>query len=309
MTMVWVLQIWLSTTRSRTKADLKKSVFFLITFGSLGTTPISGKMLSEWKGHSRSSSESSGVFSEQLSDFNFHPRNTKFQSRNDILRLEQYENHNSRSNSRSDSRNRWEPTWTVFTCPCVLAAFFQELGWSPRSRHFSLYLTQDEFTATYVVCLDVQYGCAQVATIERIGRIHWHIEAGTGPSHRCTLFAEPTERNKRLWRIVSWVWDARDLWPLFPDYAAYMFCKVAYETASWHPSMKRQGKRRTWPSESGVVSRRGFQQINERPDQSNMTLRKKAPIMIRRCASFGALCCVMTIRVIFWGVICTTWCC
>ena len=44
-------------------------------------------------------SESSGVSRSSS-------RNSKFYSRNDISRLEQYENHNSRSNSRSDSRNR-----------------------------------------------------------------------------------------------------------------------------------------------------------------------------------------------------------
>ena len=69
---------------------------------SLGTTPISGKTLSEWKGHSR---------------------NTKFHSRNGIPRLEQYENHNSRSNSRSDSRNWWEPTWKIFILPHPVLPF------------------------------------------------------------------------------------------------------------------------------------------------------------------------------------------
>ena len=49
--------------------------------------------------------QSSGVFSEQLLEFEFHSRNTKLHSRNGIPRLEQYENQNSPSNSRSDSRN------------------------------------------------------------------------------------------------------------------------------------------------------------------------------------------------------------
>ena len=44
------------------------------------------------------------------------------------------ENHNSWSNSRSDSRNCCEPTRKIFICPCILGAFFQELGWSPRGR-------------------------------------------------------------------------------------------------------------------------------------------------------------------------------
>ena len=51
-------------------------------------------------------SESSGAFSEQLSEFEipFLENEIPF-SENEIPRLEQYENHNSRSNSQSDSRN------------------------------------------------------------------------------------------------------------------------------------------------------------------------------------------------------------
>ena len=44
---------------------------------------------------------------------------------------------NSRSNSQSDSRNLWEPTWNIFICPCILGAFFQELGRSPCARDFN----------------------------------------------------------------------------------------------------------------------------------------------------------------------------
>ena len=53
--------------------------------------------------------------------------NAKFHSWNGSSRLEQHENHNSQSNSQSDSPNWWEPTWKIFICPCVLGAFFQEL--------------------------------------------------------------------------------------------------------------------------------------------------------------------------------------
>ena len=163
---------------------------------SLGTTPISGKTLSEWQGHSRKFPdltwlfaiftrkrafalfcdllcsfalfcglafalfcghlrsfarcahlrvsandrvwndrvwelqtfselwERSGVFSEQLSH-----------SRNGISRHVRCGNQNSRSNSRSDSRNWWEATWKIFICPCTLEAVFQELGWFPRFRN------------------------------------------------------------------------------------------------------------------------------------------------------------------------------
>ena len=80
--------------------------------------------LGEFRGYSRSSSRNS----------KFHFRNTKFHSRNGIPRLEQYENHSSRSNSRSHSQNWWEPAWKIFICPCILGTFFQELGWSPRTR-------------------------------------------------------------------------------------------------------------------------------------------------------------------------------
>ena len=79
-------------------------------------------------------SESSGVFSGSSRNWKFHSRNTKFHSRNGLSRLDQYETHNSRSNSRSDSRNCREPTRKIFICPCILGAFFQELGWSPRTR-------------------------------------------------------------------------------------------------------------------------------------------------------------------------------
>ena len=64
----------------------------------------------------------------------FHSRNTKFHSRNGLSRLDQYETHNSRSNSRSDSRNCRERTRKIFICPFILGAFFRELGWSPRTR-------------------------------------------------------------------------------------------------------------------------------------------------------------------------------
>ena len=49
--------------------------------------------------------ERSGAFSEQLSGFENNSRNAKSHSRNGVSRLVQYENHNSRNNSRSDSRN------------------------------------------------------------------------------------------------------------------------------------------------------------------------------------------------------------
>ena len=55
-------------------------------------------------------------------------RNAKSHSRNGVSRLVQPENHNSRSNSRSDSRNCCEPTRKIFICPCILGAFFKSWG-------------------------------------------------------------------------------------------------------------------------------------------------------------------------------------
>ena len=95
---------------------------------SLGTTPISGKTLSERKGHSRSSGRVPGYSRSSSRNWKFHSRNTKFHSRNGLSRLDQYETHNSRSNSRSDSRNCREPTRKIFICPFILGAFFRELG-------------------------------------------------------------------------------------------------------------------------------------------------------------------------------------
>ena len=80
-------------------------------FRSLGrTTPISGETLSECKGHPRSSGSVPGYSRSGSRNSESDSRNAKFLSRNGISRLEQYENLNSRSNSRSNSHNSWEPT-------------------------------------------------------------------------------------------------------------------------------------------------------------------------------------------------------
>ena len=76
-----------------------------LLFRSLGATPISRKTLSERKGHSRSSRRVPGYSRSSSQSSKFHSQKTKFHSRNGIPRLEQCENHNSKSNSRSDSRN------------------------------------------------------------------------------------------------------------------------------------------------------------------------------------------------------------
>ena len=98
--------------------------------------------LSEIPGYSRSSSRNSeNWFSEceiQFSEWHLTDlSNTKTTILGAIRKpqfSEQYENHNSRSNSRSDSRNWWEPTCKIFICLSILGVFFQVLGWSPRAR-------------------------------------------------------------------------------------------------------------------------------------------------------------------------------
>ena len=59
-------------------------------------------------------------------------RNEKSHSRNGVSRLEQCENHNSRSNSRSDSRNCCEPTRKIFIAPAFSERFFKNWG-GPRA--------------------------------------------------------------------------------------------------------------------------------------------------------------------------------
>ena len=61
-------------------------------------------------------SESSRAYSEQLSESRncFSEWEIPFSEWNGISRLEQYENHKSRSNSLSDSQNWWAPTWNTF---------------------------------------------------------------------------------------------------------------------------------------------------------------------------------------------------
>ena len=64
----------------------------LLLFRSLGATPISGKTLSDWKGHSRSSRRVPGYSRSSSRNSSSDSRNAKFHSRNGISRLEQYEN-------------------------------------------------------------------------------------------------------------------------------------------------------------------------------------------------------------------------
>ena len=56
----------------------------------------------------------------------------KFHSRNGLSRLDQYETHNSRSNSRSDSRNCREPTRKISFAPAFSERFFKNWG-GPRA--------------------------------------------------------------------------------------------------------------------------------------------------------------------------------
>ena len=65
-------------------------------------------------------------------------RNSKFHSRKGIPRPEQCENHSSRSNSRSDSRNWWEPKWEIFICPIHSRSVFSRIGVVPVRKIFGL---------------------------------------------------------------------------------------------------------------------------------------------------------------------------
>ena len=110
--------------------------YYRINYQKPGDHPNFEKNALGVKGAFSELSESSGVFSEQLSEnWKFHSRNTKFHSRNGLSRLDQYETHNSRSNSRRIVPGiAANPPEKIFICPCILGAFFQELGWSPRTR-------------------------------------------------------------------------------------------------------------------------------------------------------------------------------
>ena len=117
-------------------------------FRSLRTTPISGKTLSEWKGHSRSSRRIPGYSRSSSRNSETDSRNAKFHSRNALSRLEQYENHNSRSNSRSDSRNWWEPTWKIFICPMYSRSVFSRIGVAPARKINGHHMCIEAFCAT-----------------------------------------------------------------------------------------------------------------------------------------------------------------
>ena len=83
------------------------------------------------KGHSRSSRRVPGHSRSNSRNSETDSRNAKFHSRNGISRLEQYENHNSRSKFRSDSRNWWEPT--LGNEKCTQTFFLHKLLNTPKS--------------------------------------------------------------------------------------------------------------------------------------------------------------------------------
>ena len=127
---------------------LQLELLCLQLFRSLGTAPISGKTLSEWKGHSRSSRRVPRYSRSSSRNWKFHSRNMKFHSRNGLSRLDQYETHNSRSNSRSDSRNCRQPNRKIFICPCILGAFFSRIGVVPAHQNYCFLLTIKVFLVT-----------------------------------------------------------------------------------------------------------------------------------------------------------------
>ena len=104
-------------------------------FRSLGTTPNSGKTLSEWKGHSRSSRRVPGYSRSSSRNWKFHSRNTKFHSRNGLSRLDQYETHNSRSNSRRIPGIAANPPERFSFAASFSERFFENWG-GPRAPDF-----------------------------------------------------------------------------------------------------------------------------------------------------------------------------
>ena len=80
-------------------------------------------------GHSQSNSRNSEADVSQ---------NAKFHSRNGISRLEQYENHNSPSNSQRDSRNDGHPHEKCSFAPAFSERFFKNWG-GPRAQEKQKY--------------------------------------------------------------------------------------------------------------------------------------------------------------------------
>ena len=151
-------------------------------------------------------------------------------------RLEPCKNHDSRSNSRSDSRNCCEPTRKIFICPCILAASFQELGWSPRARKYPPKHPQDIPPKNFLVGLlfvpgpkvgDDSAGSvthylrwakspkSPIAGVQRTQStlaIHSAVPRGTNVkrvnANRAIRIA--TQRTQGLWGLISVFW--REIW-------------------------------------------------------------------------------------------------
>ena len=105
-----------------------------LMFRSLGTTPTSGKTLSEGKGHSRSSQRVPGYSRSNSRNSKFHSWNTKFHSRNGIPRLEQYEITTILGATPGAIPGiHGNPNDRFSFAPPFLGAFFRDLGWSPRT--------------------------------------------------------------------------------------------------------------------------------------------------------------------------------
>ena len=73
-----------------------------------------------------------GILGSNSRSSETNSRNEKSHSRNGVSRLQLCENHNSRSNSRSDSQNSCEPTRKIFICFCISERFFKNWG-GPRT--------------------------------------------------------------------------------------------------------------------------------------------------------------------------------
>ena len=101
---------------------------------SLRTTPTSRETLLEWKGHSRSSGRVPGYSRSSSRSSENNSRNEKSHSRKGVSRVEQRENHDSWSNSRSDSR---ENRPKDFHLPLRSRSFFSRIGVVPAHQNIS----------------------------------------------------------------------------------------------------------------------------------------------------------------------------
>ena len=149
---------------------------------SLGTTPISGKMLSECKGHSRSPGRVPGYSRSSSRSSENNSRSEKFILGMASHDLSSARTHNSRSNSRSNSWNCCEPTRKISFAPAFSERFFKNWG-GPRAPELGL----PKKSPNGALLLKSSKSCPQKHWRHAIGG---ETAALSGTRHRCSLRAE-----------------------------------------------------------------------------------------------------------------------